>query len=69
MSEVPLIDYEYTNQDVCNAHCLHGGYTYFALAFGYMCQCGNMLPAEENRLKTSIMCQLVSVIYSNAECC
>lgn len=59
MSYKLLVDYDHTTGDACQKHCESWGFGYFALEFGYVCQCGNQPPPEHLRA-TSAHCMLVS---------
>lgn len=59
MSYLLVEDYAHTTIDVCRTHCERAGFAYFALEFGYMCQCGNQPPPEHLRANNA-RCMLVS---------
>eukprot|EP00904_Undaria_pinnatifida_P002945 jgi/Undpi1/12651/HiC_scaffold_6.g02319.m1 len=47
MANIPVIDPQFTTQESCDVHCEDAGYAYFALEFGFLCQCGDVLPDPE----------------------
>ena len=63
MANVPVIDFQYTTQESCDLHCEDAGYGYFALEFGFLCQCGDVLPNPSREIGDE-WCDLVSCFPS-----
>lgn len=59
MANIPVIDYKHANPESCETHCENAGYAYFALEFGFMCQCGDFLPPLMTEAGAE-MCKTVS---------
>ncbi|CAM9525734.1 unnamed protein product [Discosporangium mesarthrocarpum] len=49
ISDIPVVDYEYTSVETCHQHCSFSGFSIFALQYGYRCQCSYDEPLEEDR--------------------
>lgn len=58
MANLPVIDHAHATQEACRVHCEDAGFDFYALEFGFMCQCGDVLP-DISRKVDDDMCRLV----------